>query len=109
MSMSIESHGVTHAGRVRSENEDRILFLPELGFYAVCDGMGGQRCGELAAQIAIEVLQHYIESSRNPAEVTWPFGYNMNQSLDLNRLLTGIRLANRQVTRHSEEDLKCSG
>jgi PPM family protein phosphatase len=107
--MTMESHGVTHAGLVRSENQDRILVLPELGCYIVCDGMGGQRCGELAAEIAIEVLQHYIECSRNPSEVTWPFGYNMTLSLDANRLFTSIRLANRQVTRRSEEDLQCSG
>lgn len=107
--MPIESHGATHAGRVRTENQDRILVLPEFGCYVVCDGMGGHRCGELAAEIAIEVLQHYIECSRNPSEVTWPFGYNMTLSLDANRLLTSIRLANRQVTRRSEEDLQCSG
>lgn len=107
--MNIQSHGVTHAGKVRSENQDRILVLPEAGFYAVFDGMGGQRCGELAAELAAEVLEQYIERSSNPSEVTWPFGYNVALSLDINRLLTSIRLANRQVTRRSEQDVKCGG
>lgn len=107
--MPIESHGVSHVGRVRSENQDRILALPALGCYAICDGMGGQRCGELAAEIASEVLEHYIDCSRDPSEVTWPFGYNMALSLDTNRLLTSIKLANRQVARRSEQDQKCAG
>lgn len=107
--MGLEFYGVTHAGRVRTENQDRILMLTELGCFAVCDGMGGQRCGEVAAEIAVEVLQHYVDSSRDPSEVTWPFGYNMALSLDANRLLTSVKLANRQVTRRSEQDLKCAG
>lgn len=107
--MNIESYGATHAGRVRSENQDRILVLPELGLYAVFDGMGGQRCGEVAAELAAQVLEQYIDRSCNPSEVTWPFGYNPALSLDINRLLTSIRLANRQVTRRSEEDVKCGG
>lgn len=107
--MGLEYFGVTHAGRVRTENQDRLLMLPELGCFAVCDGMGGQRCGGVAAEIAAEVLRHYIDCSRDPSEVTWPFGYNVSLSLDTNRLLTSIKLANRQVTRRSEQDLKCAG
>ncbi|HLJ45929.1 MAG TPA: protein phosphatase 2C domain-containing protein [Bryobacteraceae bacterium] len=107
--MSIESYGLTHPGKVRSENQDRILVAPEMGCFAICDGMGGQRCGEVAAEMAVEVLQHYIDCSRNPADVTWPFGYNIELSLDSNRLLTSIRLANRQVARRAEQDMKCTG
>ena len=107
--MSIDSYSLTHRGKLRSENQDRILLAPEMGCFAICDGMGGQRCGELAAELAIEVLKHYIDCSRNPADVTWPFGYNIELSLDCNRLLTSTRLANRQVARRAEQDLKCSG
>lgn len=107
--MAIEFYGLSDVGRVRSENQDRILTNSELSCFIVCDGMGGQKCGELAAEIAIEVLQHYIDCSSNPSEVTWPYGYNVQLSLDGNRLLTSIRLANRQVTRRSEQDLKCTG
>jgi protein phosphatase len=107
--MTIDYYGVTDVGCVRSVNEDRILIEPELGCFAVCDGMGGQRCGEVAADMAIDLLKHYVDCSRDPKEVTWPFGYNVTLSLDANRLLTSIRLANRQVTRRSDQDIQCSG
>ena len=42
-------------------------------------------------------------------DVTWPFGYNFALSLDANRLATGIRLANRQVWRRSEEGPEFAG
>jgi len=107
--MNFEAKAVTHVGRVRSENQDRILALDALGCYGVFDGMGGQRCGDVAAGIGLTVFQNYVESSGNPAEVTWPFGYNLELSLDANRLLTSIRLANRQVASHADRDPKCAG
>jgi len=107
--MTFHTHGFTDTGCVRSENQDRIALLDALGCFAVLDGMGGQRCGDVAAEIALTVFRNYIESSRDPGEVTWPFGYNVGLSLDANRLLTSIRLANRQVSRRADQDLKCAG
>jgi len=107
--MTFQAYGITDVGRVRSENQDRILLLEELGCFAVWDGMGGQRCGDLAAEIAMTVFRNYIEASREPGEVTWPFGYKPDLSLDANRLLTSIRMGNRQVSTRSDQDPKCAG
>lgn len=41
-------------GLVRQTNEDSYLVRP--GLYAVCDGMGGARAGEVASQMACEGL-----------------------------------------------------
>jgi protein phosphatase len=41
-------------GLVRQTNEDSYLVRP--GLYAVCDGMGGARAGEVASQMACEAL-----------------------------------------------------
>jgi serine/threonine protein phosphatase PrpC len=47
----------TDVGRGRPENEDSILVDPEDGLYAVADGMGGHRAGEVASATAIEALK----------------------------------------------------
>ena len=107
--MLLRSHGVTDIGRVRPKNEDRILFDDTLGLYVVCDGIGGRRRGEVAAEIATHTIRRYVESSGDPMEVTWPYGFNVQLSLAANRLLTAAKVANRQVWRRSEESLEYLG
>ena len=107
--MKIEAHGVSDTGCIRQENEDRILVDPALGLFMVCDGMGGHRQGGLAAELAIEAVRYYVEASRDGHDVTWPFGYNFDMSMNSNRLMTATRLANRQIWRRAEQDLQCAG
>ena len=71
--------------------------------------MGGHRHGELAAELAIATLRYYLDSSRNRRELTWPFGYNFNLSLEANRLVTGILLANRQIWKRSGDAPEYAG
>lgn len=47
----------TDVGRGRPENEDSLLVDAAHGLYAVADGMGGHRAGEVASATAIETLQ----------------------------------------------------
>lgn len=51
---SLESSARTHVGRVRKHNEDAILAEPLRGLFAVIDGMGGEKAGEVAAHVARE-------------------------------------------------------
>lgn len=44
----------TDVGYVREHNEDSLLVRPPL--FAVCDGMGGHKAGEVASDIAVRVL-----------------------------------------------------
>src|SRR5688572_12942722 len=40
----------------RPENEDSFLMLEERALYAVADGVGGAQAGDVASQMAVEIL-----------------------------------------------------
>jgi serine/threonine protein phosphatase PrpC len=107
--MPLISHGLTDPGCVRTENQDRIVFNDHLGLYIVCDGLGGRRRGDVAAELATNAIRQYVELSQDPMDVTWPYGYNIQMSLAGNRIATAAKLANRQVWRRSEEMLEYLG
>jgi protein phosphatase len=50
------SAGVTHPGRVRDVNQDAYLDRPDLGLWAVADGMGGHSDGGMASRMLVEGL-----------------------------------------------------
>lgn len=54
----IESAAVSDRGlnEARPQNEDSYLDLPQFGIFAVADGVGGAQAGEVASQMATEIL-----------------------------------------------------
>src|SRR5271166_4675254 len=63
MKRTFESGAATDVGRVRHENEDAYLVLPESGIFAVADGMGGHQAGQLASAVVIDALRKIAEPS----------------------------------------------
>ena len=51
------SAGITDVGRLRPSNQDAFVELNDVGVWAVADGMGGYRDGDVASRMVCEGLQ----------------------------------------------------
>jgi serine/threonine protein phosphatase PrpC len=60
----VEQVGRTDVGRQRSANEDSLVVAPP--FFAVADGMGGAKAGEVASAMATESFESERDSDETP-------------------------------------------
>jgi PPM family protein phosphatase len=87
----------TDAGRVRQGQEDFLLADEELALFAVADGMGGHRGGEIASHLAVQTLDDLAKERRakEPFTSEW--------------LATAVQQANDALVRRSTEDADLKG
>lgn len=66
----MRSHGVGlgHVGQKRDNNEDCWLVDDQFGLYAVADGIGGHKAGEVASAIALDAVSQTIRAERELIE-----------------------------------------
>jgi protein phosphatase len=100
--------GLSDVGLQREHNEDSFVVLKEYDLYVVADGMGGHRAGDVASRIATETISEFFRTTANE-DVTWPFHFDTSLSEEENRLLTGIRVANRQIFERSTRSREYHG
>src|ERR1700733_7742878 len=100
--------GLSDVGLQREHNEDSFVVLKEYDLFVVADGMGGHRAGDVASKIATETISEFFRTTANE-DVTWPFHFDTNLSEEENRLLTGIRVANRQIFERSTRSREYQG
>ncbi len=100
--------GLSDVGLQREHNEDSFIVLTEHDLFVVADGMGGHKAGDVASKLATDTISDFFRSTANE-DVTWPFHFDTNLSEEENRLLTGIRVANRQIFERSSRSRECHG
>ena len=64
--MNYVSAAITDIGRVRQQNEDRFVHLPDHRVFGVADGIGGLPHGALAAKQAVAALETLV--TQQPVE-----------------------------------------
>jgi serine/threonine protein phosphatase PrpC len=93
----------------RKMNQDHFGWWPDLGLFVVADGMGGHNAGEVASHMAVEVIHGFIAESATASDITWPFGLEVKNSVDTNRLTTAVRLANRKIYSEGSRNPELNG
>lgn len=74
----------------RPVNQDSYLSVPQHGLFAVFDGVGGQRAGEVASSMAAETVEESLEN------------ISADSSYDL--IARAIKFANRDIYERAESD-----
>ena len=102
---TVSSAVLSDPGLRREANEDAFCTRPDIGLFLVADGMGGHAAGEVASRLAAQVIETFINDTRDAdVNTTWPFPYDANLSLDGNRLTAAFRLANRRINAAMQDD-----
>lgn len=109
--MQVKAFGITDVGLKRDGNEDSFNSDDSIDLYIVADGMGGHLAGEVASQIAVEminkVFRKWVEEEAGIDEI---YGKpDSSVSLKGNYILGAIRLANRVIFELASEKKEYHG
>jgi len=102
--MKIKSFGLSDVGQKRPHNEDCFLENHSLGLFVVADGMGGHKAGEVASQIAVDVISAEVHKHRKLMD-TYNHGPTQNLKRQiLSKLEDAVIAACQAIYRTAEQD-----
>ncbi|MFH2219625.1 MAG: protein phosphatase 2C domain-containing protein [Pseudomonadota bacterium] len=105
----VESAGITDVGKKRTGNEDSIFVDDDLKLYVVADGMGGHNAGEVASKMVVDTLRDYFKGAGGSEKKDVSTYTDKQLSDQANRLLSGIRVANKEIFQLSESNKSLRG
>ncbi len=107
--MSYLSAGMRHTGRSRPHNEDNYLADDSVGLYAVADGVEAESAGEVASEMALELLLETVRDMKLDDDATPPFEYAQGIPLQARALKFAVRELNRKIYEKAQSDDKLRG
>jgi serine/threonine protein phosphatase PrpC len=102
----VEYAGASDVGRQRESNEDALFVAPPM--FAVADGMGGARAGEVASELATKAFEEHGESADPPERQLTALAQQANRRIydlassddslrGMGTTLTGAMVSDREV------------
>ncbi len=101
--MKFLSFSISDTGKKRKNNEDSFIEKPDIGLYAVADGMGGERFGEVASEMAVGCIEKYVRENSTVIDAFRFNNSNENRHQVLNMLADALRNSNTKVFREAEK------
>ena len=93
----VKSSALSDVGLKRGVNEDSYSASGENNLFLIADGMGGHNAGEFASRLAVSTIEDFINNAFLDESITWPFGMDKALTLQANKLITAIRIANQII------------
>ncbi len=99
---NIDSFGQTDIGPIRQKNEDAFIEFRKHKFYALADGMGGHKAGEVASQETVVYLCSCIHQMFQKS-------HHLDTQNISQKLNSFIKNSNTRIYRLGKENQSCKG